>query len=154
MRRNLFRNLKAAGQHRLFEGKQGVLELDAIPFSRGKRQSRESGVLKGTYALGDSVEGVAAVIESPSQFGKMQKGMILVAPATNPHWDVLFRLAAGVVVENGSPLSHPAIKASEYGIAALLGVEKACRRIHDGDRIAIDPQTKCVKILSKCQDGR
>ena len=56
-------------------------------------------------------------MRDPGDFGRMKRGAILVAPATDPSWTPLFTLASGVIVEVGGVLSHASTIAREYGIA-------------------------------------
>ena len=74
----------------------------------------------------------------------MQPGLILVAPMTNPHWDALFGMAAGIVVERGGPTSHAILKASEYALPAIIGLPKATKYIKDGDLINVDGDRKLL----------
>jgi pyruvate,water dikinase len=74
----------------------------------------------------------------PSEFQKMKRGAILVAPATDPSWTPLFTLAAGVIVEVGGMLSHASTIAREYGLPALANVKNATRLLQTGDRIHLD----------------
>jgi len=57
-------------------------------------------------------------MRDPSEFAKMRRGTILVAPATDPSWTPLFTLALGVI-EVGGMLSHASTIAREYGLPAL-----------------------------------
>jgi pyruvate,water dikinase len=95
-------------------------------------------VLLGKYSLPGHVVARAVVITKQSEFSKMKPGLILVAPRTNPNWDILFGIAAGIVTEYGGPTSHPMLKAAEYGIPAVIGVRGATKRIKDGDLIRLD----------------
>ena len=51
---------------------------------------------------------------------------------------MLFPLAAGLVVERGSLLSHAAILAREMGLPAVVGVAGACDWLKDGDGLTVD----------------
>ncbi len=94
--------------------------------------------LKGISGSTGVAVGNVCVIRSPSEFHKMKSGDILVCELTDPEWTPLFRLAAGVVADTGSSLSHAAIVAREFGIPAVLGVGFATSRFKDGDMIRVD----------------
>ena len=79
----------------------------------------------------------------------MKQGKILIAPFTQPHWDILFPMALGIITETGTMLSHPVIKASEYGIPALIGVGNATRIVKDGDIVKIDGRKRLLIILKQ-----
>ena len=69
---------------------------------------------------------------------KVESGEILVAERTDPGWVMLFPLAAGLVVERGSLLSHAAIVAREMGLPAVVGLAGACDWLADGDEVEVD----------------
>jgi pyruvate,water dikinase len=100
-------------------------------------QSTESG-LAGISGSPGTVTGVARVINGPEEFGKLQKGEILVAPITNPVWTPLFAIASGIVTEVGGILSHGAIVAREYGIPAVMSIPSATKLLTDGETIIVD----------------
>ncbi len=84
------------------------------------------------------IEGEVRVVREPTDFARMRRGAILVAPATDPSWTPLFTLASGVIVEVGGLLSHASIIAREYGLPALANVKNATRLLKDGDRVRLD----------------
>ncbi|MFK7928567.1 MAG: PEP/pyruvate-binding domain-containing protein [Myxococcota bacterium] len=68
----------------------------------------------------------------------LQPGEILVAPAVDPAWTPLFLVAGGAILELGSRLSHGAVVAREYGVPAVVNVDGALDRLHDGDEVTVD----------------
>ncbi|MCR5098188.1 MAG: phosphoenolpyruvate synthase [Lachnospiraceae bacterium] len=94
--------------------------------------------LKGVSGSTGVAVGNVCVIHSPAEFHKMKSGDILVCELTDPEWTPLFSLAAGVVADTGSSLSHAAIVAREFGIPAVLGVGFATAKFKDGDMIRVD----------------
>ena len=105
--------------------------------------------LKGISGSTGVAVGNVCVIHSPSEFCKMKSGDILVCELTDPEWTPLFRLAAGVVADTGSSLSHAAIVAREFGIPAVLGVGFATTRFKDGDMIRVDGNKGIVSACGK-----
>jgi pyruvate,water dikinase len=87
---------------------------------------------------GGIVEAEVVVVRDPGDFGRMKRGAILVAPATDPSWTPLFTLASGVIVEVGGVLSHASTIAREYGLPALAKVKHATKRLRTGDRVRLD----------------
>ncbi len=75
-------------------------------------------------------------------------GEILVAERTDPGWVMLFPLAAGLVVERGSLLSHAAIVAREMGLPAVVGLAGACTWLADGDEVEVDGVQGTVRRCS------
>ena len=61
-------------------------------------------------------------------------------------------MAAGVVVERGSLLSHAAIVSRELGLPAVVSVEQVTKRIQDGDYIRLDGAKGTVEILKRNEE--
>jgi pyruvate,water dikinase len=77
----------------------------------------------------------------------MEPGDILVTTHTDPSWTPVFVSIAGLVTEVGGAMTHGAVIAREYGLAAVVGVEHATRLIHDGQRIRVDGRRGLVELL-------
>lgn len=106
----------------------------------------EAGVLTGVAASRGTVTGIARVVLSPSDAGRLQPGEILVTRATDPGWTPVFSIIGGAVLEIGGMLSHGAIVAREYGLPAVVNVPQATRKIVDGQTITVDGTTGRVTI--------
>ena len=98
------------------------------------------------------------VVRDPGDFGRMKRGAILVAPATDPSWTPLFTLASGVIVEVGGVLSHASTIAREYGLPALANVKHATKRLRTGERVRLDAvqvwSTDCSTASGASSVGR
>ena len=90
------------------------------------------------YGFEQRAEAEVVVARDPGDVGRMKRGAILVAPATDPSWTPLFTLASGLIVEVGGMLSHASTIAREYGLLALANVKNATRILKTGDRIFLD----------------
>src|SRR5712692_9745800 len=89
-------------------------------------------------AVGEGVAvGCARVIKSPSQFEEFRRGEILVTESTDPDWEPIMKMAAGIVTERGGRTSHAAIVARELGIPAVVGAADASARVPDGETITL-----------------
>jgi phosphohistidine swiveling domain-containing protein len=86
-------------------------------------------------------------VRDPGDFGRMKRGAILVAPATDPSWTPLFTLASGVIVEVGGVLSHASTIAREYGLPAVANVKHATKRLRTGERVRLDAVNGVVHRL-------
>ncbi|MCM1326169.1 MAG: PEP-utilizing enzyme [Bacteroidales bacterium] len=95
-------------------------------------------VLKGVGGSSGEAVGRVCIVRGPEEFGKLEKGDILVCPYTDPEWTPLFKVATAVVADTGAALSHAAIVAREYGIPAVLGVGLATTRFKDGEMIRVN----------------
>jgi pyruvate,water dikinase len=115
----------------------------ALPLAEEERV-----VLKGKVASPGHVTGPARIIREAKDLLGCRQGEILVARFTDPSWAPVLPLAAGLVLEVGGLLSHGSIIAREYGIPALIQAEGALGCLHDGDRLELDTDRKCVQVLS------
>jgi pyruvate,water dikinase len=77
----------------------------------------------------------------------VRPGEVLVAERTDPGWVVLFSVAAGVLVERGSVLSHSAIIAREMAIPTIVAIPGVTRWLRDGDRVRLDGRSGIVRRL-------
>ena len=96
------------------------------------------GQLKGTPVSSGVVQGRARIIHSIDDAEKLQEGEIMVASFTDIGWTPYFSIIAGLITEIGSPLSHGAVVAREYGIPAVVGAKGAKKFISDGDIVSLD----------------
>ena len=111
------------------------LRLLAIP---SQARTGEDILLSGTPGSPGIARGPVRVVQSASEFGKLQAGEVLVAPVTNPAWTPLFQRAAAVVVDTGGSASHAAIVAREYGIPAVMGTMNGTTELKDGQWVEVD----------------
>ena len=78
----------------------------------------------------------------------LEPGDILVTAYTDPSWTPAFVVIEGLVTEVGGLMTHGAVIAREYGLPAVVGVERATQLIRDGQRIRVDGTNGYVEILS------
>ena len=104
-------------------------------------------VLRGLAVSPGVATGKARVILRSDTQQQVLPGEILVAPFTDPGWTPYFLLAAGIVMEQGSILSHGSIVAREYGIPAVVNVGLATKIIKTGQTIQVDANQGIVRIL-------
>lgn len=105
-------------------------------------------VIHGIAAGGGTYEGIARVLLEPSDFGRIQRGDVLVARMTTPMYNVVLPLIGALVTDRGGLLSHPAIVAREYGCPAVVGTKVATKEIADGSRVRVDGTTGEVRVLA------
>jgi pyruvate,water dikinase len=112
-----------------------------------RRDDFPDGALVGLPVSAGSVEGRARVIEDMAD-ADLEPGDILVTPYTDPSWTPLFVAIKGLVTEVGGQMTHGAVIAREYGLPAVVGVERATRLIRDGRRIRVNGTDGYVEIIS------
>jgi pyruvate,water dikinase len=100
---------------------------------------RRSGhVITSGLAVGEKIAaGRAHVIRDPRSMGVFKAGEILVTDSTDPDWEPIMKIAAGVVTERGGRTSHAAIVARELGIPAIVGAHAATTVISSGRDVTI-----------------
>jgi pyruvate,water dikinase len=111
-----------------------------------KRENLPAGALVGMPVSPGLIEGRARVILSLDA-AVLEEGDILVTSFTDPSWTPLFVSIRGLVTEVGGLMTHGAVIAREYGLPAVVGVEKATQRIKDGQRIRVHGTEGYVEIL-------
>jgi pyruvate,water dikinase len=92
------------------------------------------------------IEGRARVIFNIED-ADIEDGDILVTSFTDPGWTPLFVSIKGLVTEVGGLMTHGAVIAREYGLPAVIGVERATKLIKDGQRIRVNGTEGYVEIL-------
>lgn len=123
--------------------------LAAKFFGVGITPSEDPKVIVGHGASPGSATGIARIVPSLDQAGKLAPGDILVCRMTMPAWTPLFAQVAAVVADTGGALSHCAIVAREYGIPCVAGTMFGTQAIPDGARIHVDGTTGIVRILDE-----
>ena len=108
----------------------------------------EPGVVRGIAGSPGTVRGIARVVLSLADAGKLQPGDILVTEYTGPWWTPLFGVAGGLVTDFGGILSHCAVVAREFGIPAVVGTGSATTTLVDGQRIEVDGDQGIVRIIA------
>ncbi|MFI6085835.1 rifamycin-inactivating phosphotransferase [Streptomyces sp. NPDC051217] len=111
-----------------------------------RRDDVPAGALVGLPVSAGTVEGRARVILDMAE-ADLVAGDILVTAFTDPSWSPLFVGIAGLVTEVGGLMTHGAVIAREYGLPAVVGVEKATRLIRDGQRIRVHGTDGYIEIL-------
>jgi phosphohistidine swiveling domain-containing protein len=108
----------------------------------------DSQALKGQAGSSGVVRGIARVVRTLAEAGKLQPGDVLVAEATMPPWTPLFGIAAAVVTDEGGVLSHCAVVAREYRIPAVVGTGRATKTFHDGQLLEVDGNAGMVRVVT------
>ena len=112
-----------------------------------RRNDLPAGVLIGLPVSSGTIEGRARVVMDMAE-ADLEPGDILVTAYTDPSWTPLFVAIKGLVTEVGGLMTHGAVIAREYGLPAVVGVERATRRIRDGQRIRVHGTAGYIEVLS------
>jgi pyruvate,water dikinase len=140
-RRDAFESYRALVPPRVLtsdgEGINGAYRRDDCP----------QGALLGLPVSTGVVEGRARVVLDMAD-AELEPGDILVTAYTDPSWTPLFVAIKALVTEVGGLMTHGAVIAREYGVPAVVGVERATRLIRDGQRIRVHGTNGYVEILA------
>lgn len=125
-----------------------VLTSDGeVVTARRTREDMPAGVLPGLPASAGTVEGRARVLSDLTQ-ADLEEDDILVTAFTDPSWTPVFVTVRALVTEAGGMMTHGAVVAREYGLPAVVGVDRATSLIRDGQQIRVNGTTGTVEILS------
>ncbi len=111
-----------------------------------KRENLPAEAIVGLPVSSGVIEGRARVILRMED-ADLEDGDIVVTSFTDPSWTPLFVSIKGLVTEVGGLMTHGAVIAREYGLPAVIGVERATKRIKDGQRIRVNGTEGYVEIL-------
>jgi pyruvate,water dikinase len=124
-----------------------LLLSDGRAFYEGLRTlDAASTAIRGSPVSPGRAQGRVRVVLDPSQ-AHLQPGEILVCPGTDPSWTPLFLSAAGLVMEVGGMMTHGAVVAREYGIPAIVGVDRATTRLQTGQLIELDGSAGEIRLV-------
>lgn len=125
-----------------------VLLSDGTAFYEGVISTKGDGsTIVGDPVSPGVVEGPVRVVLNPHET-KLEPGEILVCPGTDPAWTPLFLAAGGLVMEVGGMMTHGSVVAREYGIPAVVGVDRATKRLKGGQRIRVNGSTGEISVIS------
>ncbi|MGI5453910.1 PEP-utilizing enzyme [Streptomyces sp. CA-249302] len=77
---------------------------------------------------------------------------MLVVRTLDPALAPLLPELTGLIAQTGSPLSHLAVLAREFGLPAVVGATDAVRRFPPGTRVAMDGGTGDVRAETPADD--
>ncbi|MFE9322573.1 PEP-utilizing enzyme [Nocardia sp. NPDC052278] len=94
-----------------------------------------------------TVIGRARILHDSGEVDRVLPGDVLITPTTDPAWTPALLVAAAIVVETGSVLSHAVIVSRELGTPCVVSLADATARVRDGDRILVDGGRGTVTVL-------
>lgn len=105
------------------------------------------GQLKGIPVSSGVAEARVRIVNTLEDAVLLQPGEIMVASFTDIGWTPYFSIVSGLITETGSPLSHGAVVAREYGIPAVVGAKGAKQFLKNGDIVKLDGDRGIVEIV-------
>lgn len=111
-----------------------------------RREDLPVGAIPGLPVSAGTVEGRARVVHDLAD-AVFEPGDILVTAFTDPSWTPAFVAISGLVAEVGGLMTHGAVIAREYGLPAVVGVDRATQLVRDGQRIRVHGTSGFVELL-------
>ena len=105
-------------------------------------------ILSGEPVSPGVYEGRVRIVHDPSKT-KLNQGEILCCHGTDPSWTPIFLTAGALVMEVGGLMTHGSVVAREYGIPAVVSLERITERLRDGQLIRVDGSSGTVECLNR-----
>lgn len=103
--------------------------------------------VKGQPTYPGKVNGIARIINRPSEFNKFNKGEILITVMTHPEYLPIMKIAKAFVTDEGGITCHAAIVSRELGIPCIIGTKIATKVFKDGDKIEVNANHNWVRKI-------
>jgi pyruvate,water dikinase len=117
-----------------------VKDMNVLNVYRLKEKSK---ILLYGEAIGRKIAtGKVNIIKSVKKMGDFRPGQILVTKTTDPDWEPIMKIAAGIITEEGGKTSHAAIVSRELGLPCIIGAKDATKILENGQMITIDCTTE------------
>jgi pyruvate,water dikinase len=107
----------------------------------------EPGTIQGVGASAGLAVGSARVARTFDEAQALERGEVLVCPATDANWAPLFGVASALVTDTGGSLCHAAVLAREYHLPAVVGTHIATIQLQTGQRVEVDGLSGRVRLL-------
>jgi pyruvate,water dikinase len=112
---------------------------------------KESGpILTTGEAVGRKIgQGTVSIMEDVSRIHEFKPNQVLVTEMTDPDWEPIMKIAAGIITNRGGRTCHTAIVSRELGIPCVIGTHNSTNVLKDGQRVTID----CSEGLGRIYEG-
>jgi pyruvate,water dikinase len=101
---------------------------------------KERGTILTTgEAVGRKIgQGTVSIMEDISRIHEFQPNQVLVTDMTDPDWEPIMKIAAGIVTNRGGRTCHTAIVSRELGIPCVIGTHNATKVLKDSQQVTLD----------------
>lgn len=114
---------------------QNILEEYVL----NKKEAEKGKILVKGRSIGRKIAiGKVRVISSAKKMHEVERGDILVTDMTDPDWEPIMKIAAGIITNRGGRTCHAAIISRELGIPAIVGAQGATIKLKTGQVVTID----------------
>ena len=118
-----------------------------IPSPQAIAIKKESSELTGIPVSQGKVTAKVRIVKNIEDAAKLQKGEIMVAKFTDVGWTPFYGIISGLITEIGSPLSHGAVVAREYGLPSIVSMKGATTSLETGQTIILDAFNGSIKLV-------
>jgi pyruvate,water dikinase len=81
---------------------------------------------------------------SDADFGRFQRGSVLVTRSTSPKFSPLVPLCSAIVTDIGTPTGHMATVARDYRVPTLVDAGAATERLEEGMEVTVDAEERVI----------
>jgi phosphohistidine swiveling domain-containing protein len=115
-----------------------VFQGKPFPLQSTSQINLDANQLAGIPVCPGVITGPVRLIHTREDAHLLKPGEIMIAPFTDIGWTPFYAVAAGLVTEIGSPLSHGAVVAREYGLPTIVSVAGAMQWLKTGDVVTLN----------------
>lgn len=126
-----------------------VLLKEEIDFAHEYFKPKAEGPIeiKGQIAQKGKVSGIAKIILSAEDLGKVEDGDVLVSNFTRPEYMAAINKAVAIVTNDGGITCHAAIVSRELKKPCIIATKVATKLLKDGDLVEVDADKGIVRII-------
>ena len=114
------------------------------PLKKGKR-------LEGIAVSRGFYTGKIRVVKTTEDADSIEQGEIMVSTFTDIGWSPYYSLCGALITELGSPLSHGAVVAREFGIPLVSSVHGATALLQTGDMVSVNGTAGYIEIREETE---
>lgn len=131
------------GRHVVLSGNRWIQAFKDMLKSKIKNTQE----IRGNIAFKGKISGKAKIVLSADDIKKVERGDILVAVMTFPHFIAAMEKASAFITDEGGILCHAAIVSREMKKPCIIGTKIATKVLKDGDMVEVDADEGIVKII-------
>ena len=125
-----------------------VILSDGTIYYEAPESKKDKDTMIGSGVSAGRVTGKVRVLLDPYS-EQLEAGEILVCPGTDPSWTPLFQVAGGLITEVGGMMTHGSVVAREFGIPAVVGINRATSKFKTGQLIELNGTSGTIRVLDK-----
>ncbi|GEM_PF-3385238 len=143
-RKQFFGTIMMHGELQIFSGPEGKQILEGL---KSKEETTQIQEVRGSIAFIGHVQGHAKIVLRPQDLKKVERGDVLIAVMTFPHFIAAMEKACAFVTDEGGILCHAAIVSREMRKPCVIATKIATKIFQDGDLIEVDATRGIVKKI-------